>query len=117
MNTREAIQLSIDVGKMISMGYLGDLTDAELLVRAVPGSNHIAWQLGHLIKAENEMINAVCPGSMPALPAGWDAKYTNDTAPLDNASAFASRSPKCAVKTTTGIPLVASSRRSCRTSS
>lgn len=88
MNARQAIRIGLDQANGIVMGYLGDLTDADLLVRAVPGTNHIAWQLGHLIMAENEMINAVCPGSMPPLPAGWDARYTKETASLDNASAF-----------------------------
>ncbi len=33
--------------------YLGDLTDADIMVRAIPDTNHIAWQLGHLIQSEN----------------------------------------------------------------
>jgi len=88
MNARQAIRLGIDSAHQICQGYLQDLTDAELLVRPVPGANHTAWQLGHLLVAENEMIDAVSPGSMPALPAGFAEKYTPETAKLDAPGAF-----------------------------
>src|SRR5258708_18882983 len=88
MNARQAIRLNIDSANMICQGYLGDLTDSELLVRPVPSANHTAWQLGHLIVAENQMIEAACPGSMPALPAGFAEKYTADTSKLDSPGAF-----------------------------
>lgn len=88
MNARQAIKSSIDWANFMVQGYLGDLTDAELLVRPVPGANHIAWQLGHLIVSENEINEATVPGSMPALPAGFKEKYTPDTAKFDSASAF-----------------------------
>jgi len=42
---------SIELSHMITQAYLGDFTDADLLVRSVPGSNHAAWQLGHTIAA------------------------------------------------------------------
>jgi hypothetical protein len=91
MNAREAIRLNIDCANGICQGYLADLTDAELLVRPVPGANHIAWQLGHLLTSEREMVEEVCPGSMPALPAGFAEKYTKETAALDAPSAFHSK--------------------------
>jgi hypothetical protein len=34
------------MGKFISVGYLEDLTDQELLHRPAKGANHINWQLG-----------------------------------------------------------------------
>lgn len=91
MKVSEAIQLSIDSGKMISMAYLEDLTDAELLHRPAAGCNHIAWQLGHLIASEHEMIEGVAPGSMPGLPDGFAEKYSKETAAIDDADAFHSK--------------------------
>jgi DinB superfamily len=88
MNAREAIRLNIDMANRIVTGYLGDLTDADLLVRPVPGANHIAWQLLHLIAAEHNMVEHVCPGSMPALPEGFAAKNTPGAAKLDSPGAF-----------------------------
>jgi hypothetical protein len=55
----------------LANSYLDDLTDADLLVRPIPGTNHIAWQLGHAIQAEHEMLQGVSPGAMPKLPAGF----------------------------------------------
>jgi uncharacterized damage-inducible protein DinB len=88
MNAKEALKIAIDVGRMISLGYVEDLTDQELLHRPAKGANHINWQLGHLIQSENEMINIVAPGTMPPLPAGFAEKYTKDTATSDDASKF-----------------------------
>jgi hypothetical protein len=34
------------------------------------------------------MVESVCPGSMPALPAGFAEKYTPDTSRLDSPGAF-----------------------------
>lgn len=88
MKAKDAIKVGIDTGRMISIGYVEDLTDQELLHRPAKGANHINWQLGHLIQSENEMINIVAPGSMPPLPAGFAEKYTKDTAASDNAASF-----------------------------
>src|SRR5580704_11933736 len=88
MNARQAIRLGIDSANMICQGYLADLTDAELLVRPVPGANHTAWQLGHLLVSEHEMVETAFPGSMPALPAGFMEKYTPDASKLDSPGAF-----------------------------
>ncbi len=88
MNVKDALKLGIDSGKMISLGYLEDLTDQELLHRPAKGANHINWQVGHLIESENQMMNIALPGSMPPLPAGFAEKYTKDTATSDNAATF-----------------------------
>ena len=90
MNTKEAIKIGIDTGRNISIGYLEDLTDQELLHRPAKGANHINWQVGHLIQSENEMINIVVPGAMPPLPAGFAEKYTPESSKLDSAGAFTS---------------------------
>ena len=91
MDTKTAIKSAIDMAHMISTSYLGDLTDEEMMHRPAPGCNHIKWQVGHLIAAENSMINQCVPGSMPALPDGFAAKYTKETAISDDASAFDSK--------------------------
>ena len=41
-NARDAVKLSYNSCQMVSQMYLADLTDADLLVRPVPGANHIA---------------------------------------------------------------------------
>ena len=91
MNAQQAIKNTIDTGKMICMAYLEDLTDAEMMHRPAAGCNHIKWQMGHLISSEHQMINAVCPGLMPALPEGFAERYTKETASSDDPAAFDSK--------------------------
>ena len=89
MNSREAIKLGIDCSSMVSLMYLDDLTDSELMQRPCAGCNHINWQVGHLIVSEQGMTEGVAPGSLPALPAGFAEKYTKETAATDDPAAFA----------------------------
>ena len=88
MNAKDAIKISIDMGHKITLDYLKDLSDKELLHRPAKGANHINWQVGHLIESENQMGNMAVPGSMPPLPAGFAEKYTKDTASSDDGSKF-----------------------------
>ena len=88
MKAHDVIRLSIESGKQISMGYLSDLTDAEMMKRPCPGCNHITWQVGHLIAGEQQMIEQIAPGTMPKLPEGFAAKYTTETSKSDKASDF-----------------------------
>ena len=91
MNAQGAIRNALTTTDFLAMKYLEDLSDAELLVRPVPGANHIAWQLGHLIASENGMVGETCPGSMPALPKGFKEKHTSETAASDDQTAFLSK--------------------------
>lgn len=91
MTSQDAIKIGIDCGNFISLGYLGDLTDQDLLHRPCAGCNHINWQLGHLIVSEHNLINQVMPGSMPALPEGFAAKYTSETSGNDDLKTLATK--------------------------
>ena len=91
MNAKRAIESNIAMADKIAQSYLADLTDAELLVRPVPGANHIAWQLGHLISSERDLIEMVAPGSMPKLPEGFKEKHAKQTAASDDPKAFCTK--------------------------
>lgn len=69
-------------------GTLADFSDADLLVRPVPAANHAAWQLGHLIKSEVNMLDLVKPGAALQLPPGFADKFTRATAPIDDPKHF-----------------------------
>lgn len=75
----------------VVQGYLGDLSDEQLLIRPHADANHIAWQLGHLISSEHSLNNMVCPDSMPALPDGFAEKHTKETASSDNPGDFCTK--------------------------
>ena len=80
MNAKDSIKFLLEANEnMISM-YLSDLSDADLLVRPVPGANHIAWQLGHLIASEASYFLPKIPGSKPPeLPAGFAQQHSKET--------------------------------------
>lgn len=88
MNVVDCFKMHWSGSAWVAQTYLADLTDSELLVRAVPGSNHIAWQIGHCLLAEHGLMESLKPGSMPKLPEGFAERYTSSTAKLDSASAF-----------------------------
>ncbi|MEL7498720.1 MAG: DinB family protein [Planctomycetota bacterium] len=88
MDAKAAIKVALDTAEMISMAYLEDLTDEEMLIRPVPQANHINWQVGHLIASEHQMISKSVPNSMPELPAGFADRYASETASQDDASQF-----------------------------
>jgi DinB superfamily len=88
MSPKDALRLSIEMSDRIIDAYIGDLSDADLLIRPVPGMNHIAWQLGHLLSAEHRFVEMVKPGSCPALPAGFDAAHSKETTTVDDPAKF-----------------------------
>ena len=87
MTTKDAIKNTCDVCHEVLTTYLSDLTDADLLVRSVPEANHSAWQLGHLITAEREMMTTA-GYEMPDLPADFAEAYTPETSKSDDAAKF-----------------------------
>mgnify|MGYP000058934267 CR=1 FL=1 len=90
MNAKDAIGEVIEMGHFLARHYVEDLADADLLVRPVPGANHIAWQLGHLVAATARMLSDLGQPA-PPLPDGFASAYTKETAALDEASRFATK--------------------------
>lgn len=67
---------------------LADFSDADMLVRPVPGANHALWQIGHLVNA-TAFFAAMIPGvKVPAVPADWKDKFGKGTSATDDAKAF-----------------------------
>lgn len=97
MNAAAAIKLGLDMGEYVSLAYLSDLSDHDLLQRPAAGCNHVNWQLGHLIASEHQMVENCFPGTMPALPAGFTEKYAKETAASDRASDFHTKDELLAV--------------------
>lgn len=85
------IKSELNLPTSVVQGYLQDLSDEDLLRRPVENANHIAWQLGHLIVAEHDLNNMVCPDSMPALPEGFVEKHSKETASSDDPAAFCTK--------------------------
>lgn len=90
MSAKDVIRASIATSERVMDSYLDGLTDKDILVRAVPGMNHIAWQLGHLISSERGMTELVKPGSSPALPDGFAEAHSKEATTSDDPSKFRS---------------------------
>ncbi|HEY7117109.1 MAG TPA: DinB family protein [Tepidisphaeraceae bacterium] len=71
---------------------LGDFTDDEMLARPVPGANHAAWQLGHLIGSAAYMFGAVAPGLIPENAARLGERFTGKTANVDDPAFYPKKS-------------------------
>ena len=91
MSLATHIKASLELPQLVVKSYLDDLTDQDLFLRPAEKANHIAWQLGHLISAEHSLIEAVCPGTMPALPEGFDEQYSKETSASDEPAQFHSK--------------------------
>src|SRR5436853_2117702 len=89
MNAKDAIKHALNSNHQVLKMYVSDLSDADLLVRPVPGANHIAWQLGHLIDSEPHLIHMELPdAAYPALPAGFAEQHTKETSTSDSPAGF-----------------------------
>jgi hypothetical protein len=91
MDTRGAIAATKNFSMVVLKQYVGDLTDADLLQRPGKGCNHIAWQLGHLIVSECDLLEAVAPGAAPELPNGFREKHGKENAGSDHPADFCSK--------------------------
>jgi hypothetical protein len=91
MSPKDLIRLNLAASERFINTYLADLSDADLLVRPVPGMNHIAWQLGHLIAAERIFVEKIRPGACPPLPEGFAEAHNKQAASSDDPAQFLSR--------------------------
>jgi len=91
MNSKDAIKAAMDFSSMVYNGYLADLDDAEMLQRPGEGCNHFAYQTGHLIASEVNLLDSICPGQAASLPDGFADAHSKDAAASDDAAKFHSR--------------------------
>ena len=90
MSLKNHIRWQVEQCHWLNNMYAQDLTDAELMTRPVPGMNHMAWQLGHLISSSNEMLAGIGqPGT--TLPAGFAESHSKEAAACDDPKKFATK--------------------------
>jgi len=90
VNAKQAIAQAVEFSHMVVGMYVQDLDEEHFFVRSVPGTNHIAWQLGHLISSTAQMLQMMGYPA-PELPEGFAAAHTKETAGSDDTSQFASK--------------------------
>jgi hypothetical protein len=91
MTAIELLAFQLDNSRQMVHMTLGDLSDADCLVRPVAGANHVNWQLGHLVNAEFAMISALKDAVMPALPEGFGDQYGKSACSIDDPARFRSK--------------------------
>jgi len=90
MTPKDVFRQVLESGDMHLRAYTADMTDADLLVRSVPGSNHAAWQLGHMVVGTSHMLTAL--GRPPIeLPEGFAAAHSAENSASDDAGRFAKK--------------------------
>jgi hypothetical protein len=88
MNACKLLEHSLFLTRKVVNDSLGDLADAELLIRPVEGANHIAWQIGHLIVVEQRLAGQLPGATFPELPAGFAERYANQPTAQNATSGF-----------------------------
>jgi hypothetical protein len=86
MTAKDVIQYALQSTEGMMSMYLSDLSDADILVRPVPGANHVAWQIGHLVASERQLCDVI-PGAAatyPELPAGYNERHSTKNNSDDN---------------------------------
>jgi hypothetical protein len=90
MTPKDVFRQILNSGDRLLRAYTDDMSDADLLVRSVPGSNHAAWQLGHILSGTSRMLAALGQPAL-ALPEGFAAAHTPATAASDDPARFAKK--------------------------
>lgn len=91
MNAIETLRISLTTAQAITNNSLQDLTDQEMLHRPHPNSNHLKWQLGHLILSNHRMIGESFSAKLPPLPDGFVERYGKENAGCDQPDRFDSK--------------------------
>jgi hypothetical protein len=72
MNGIAAIRAALESTQHTLTWFVADFSDADLLVRPVPGANHAAWQIGNVIVGDQYLIRQQLPDArFPELPPGF----------------------------------------------
>jgi len=88
VNAKDVIRNLFRFNDNVLNDYLKDLSDSDLLIRVVSGANHIAWQLGHLIKSEAGLGKYIPGTAAFELPAGFAEKYTAEVSKSDATTGY-----------------------------
>ncbi|MDB5341488.1 MAG: DinB superfamily protein [Planctomycetaceae bacterium] len=92
MNGVAAIQSALNSTKFLLTWLVGDFSDTDLLIRAAPNANHVAWQIGHLIATERFHVEQQLPDTVyPEFPEGFTETHGGSNARENSAERFLSQ--------------------------
>jgi len=88
MQSKDAIRAAMDISFMVFKAYLDDLSDEQLTIRPAPGCNHPAWQIGHLISSEVDLLKMAGLEPSVELPDGFGDVHSKEQAASEDSSPF-----------------------------
>jgi uncharacterized damage-inducible protein DinB len=88
MNAKDAIRSSANLSSTVLKTYISDLDDADLMRRPGKGCNHLAWQLGHVISSEVQLLDQIAPGNTAKLPDGFANAHSKEACGNDDPASF-----------------------------
>lgn len=92
MNGSEAIIEVLNSTKGTLDWFLADFSDADMLVRPVPGANHAAWQIGNVITGDYFLVKDAIPtAEFPDLPPGFADLHGSKGAKQEGPEGFLSK--------------------------
>jgi len=83
MGPKDVIRNLMESTDFVLKSYLQDLSDADLLTQPGPNANIIAWQLGHLIQSELQLLKTFPGATSVELPVGWEKQHGKENAGKD----------------------------------
>ena len=89
MNTIEFIKMSLENSKGWVMGLIADMQDAPLTQPTSSGGNHPLWVLGHVTRAESDLLDGFILGKPNRFPE-LESNFGMASTPSDDASQYPS---------------------------
>ena len=83
MNAKEFIKLSLENSKGWTMGLINDMRDAPTVQPTPNGGNHTVWVLGHIIRAESDLLDGFILGQPNRFPE-LQEKFAMGSTPTAN---------------------------------
>ena len=68
MKTTDYIRMALENGKGWTMGLINDMKDAPLTQPTPNGGNHPLWVLGHIVRAESDLLDGFILGQPNRFP-------------------------------------------------
>jgi hypothetical protein len=89
MNTIEFIKMSLENSNGWTMRLIGDMKDAPLTQPTSAGGNHPLWVLGHITRAESDLLDCFILGKPNRFPE-LESVFSMKTVPSTDASQYPS---------------------------
>ena len=89
MTTTDFIKMSLENSKGWAMGLIADMKDAPLTQPTPNGGNHPLWVLGHVVRAESDLLDGFILGKPNRFPE-LEKLFSMGTAPSTDASQYPS---------------------------